>query len=71
MGSQTNLRCQLVGMDSELMFVSLEYVEGYIEGKVNHEKELKFQVIDFVARHPTNLGIVCIVIIDIIIELGR
>merc|ERR1712188_317733 len=30
------------------MFVSLEYVEGYIEGKVNHEKELEFQVIDFV-----------------------
>jgi len=57
-------------MDGQLVFVSIEDLLWDIKSEIDHEQKLQLEVVDFMAGYSANLGIICVVVIDVIIELG-
>lgn len=60
---------ELAGMDGQLMPVTVEYFLRYIKCEIDHEQELQLKIVDLVTRHPTNLSIIGIVVVDVVVEL--
>lgn len=59
----------VLSMVKQFRVVLLIRFSGNKEGEVGHKKEFHFQIVHFIARNTTNLGVICIIEVLIIEEL--